>query len=143
MAMVIKRMHAFPEEYIEHFNRLRDKGTEWDVTEGTKFLAHPDNALFLAFIDDHIVGFLTGYRLQRLDKRKAEILLYEVAVAPHFRNKGVGKALLQHVKDWAKESDAHEVWVLTNRSNTPAVALYRSAEGTTESEDEQMFTFKL
>jgi GNAT superfamily N-acetyltransferase len=131
--------------FINQLNRLLDAGMEWDSHEGMKFLNDPNNALFVAFLEDQAVGFLTANRLQRFDKRGAEVLLYEVGVQEDSRQKGIGKALIGAVKLWAKETGADVVWVLTNKSNTAAVALYQSVGGKTECEtpDEVMFDFKL
>jgi len=131
--------------FIHQLNRLLDEGTEWNSQQGEKFLTDSHNALFVAFLKDQAVGFLTANRLQRFDKRGAEVLLYEIGVHENFRQKGVGKALIKEAKLWAKEVGADEVWVLTNRSNIAAVALYRSMGGKTESQtlDEVMFVFKL
>lgn len=128
---------------ISQINSLLDKGTFWNNEQGEKFLANDDNILLLAYWEDQIAGFLTGYRLQRLDKRKAEVLLYEIEVHENFRKKGIGKALIASLKNWAKEVGADEIWVLTNRSNTAAMALYASAGGATESSDEQMYVIKI
>ena len=130
---------------IAQLNYLLDEGTEWDLQQGEKFLNDPNNALFVAFIENKALGFLTANRLQRFDKRGAEVLLYEIGVHDDFRQRGIGKALIGAAKHWAKEAGADEAWVLTNRSNTAAIALYQSTGGTTESEtpDEVMFVFKL
>lgn len=139
--LIKKSDHAF----IHQLNRLLDEGTEWNLQQGQKFLTDSHNALFVAFLKDQAVGFLTANRLQRFDKRGAEVLLYEIGVHENFRQKGVGKELIKEAKLWAKEVGADEVWVLTNRSNIAAVALYRSMGGKTESQtlDEVMFVFKL
>jgi ribosomal protein S18 acetylase RimI-like enzyme len=131
--------------FINQLNGLFDEGTEWDLQQGAKFLKDSNNALFVAFLENQAVGFLTANRIQRFDKRGAEVLLYEIGVREDARQKGIGKALVNEVKLWAKESGADEVWVLTNKSNTAAVALYQSVGGETESEtpDEVMFNFKL
>jgi len=131
--------------FIHQLNGLLDEGTEWDLQQGDKFLNDPHNALFVAFLKDRAVGFLTANLLQRFDKRGAEVLLYEIGVHEDFRQIGVGKALIKEVKLWAKDAGADEVWVLTNRSNTAAVALYQSMGGGTETKtpDEVMFVFKL
>ncbi len=42
-------------------------------------------------------------------------------------------------KNWAKEMGSDEVWILTNKSNTAAMALYSSSGGTIDNSDEQMF----
>ena len=138
---LIKKVNA---AFINQFNGLLDEGTEWDLQEGAKFLEDSSNALFVAFFENQAVGFLTANRLQRFDKRGAEVLLYEIGVREDARQKGIGKALIREVKLWAKETGVDEVWVLTNRSNTAAVALYQSMGGETESEtpDEVMFNFK-
>ncbi|MFZ1042061.1 MAG: GNAT family N-acetyltransferase [Anaerolineales bacterium] len=131
--------------FINQLNNLFDEGTEWDSQQGEKFLKDSNNVLFVAFLENQAVGFLTANRLQRFDKRGAEVLLYEIGVREDARQKGIGKALIREVKLWAKEAGADEVWVLTNRSNTAAVALYQSMGGKTESAtpDEVMFVFKL
>jgi ribosomal protein S18 acetylase RimI-like enzyme len=139
---LIKKVDA---AFMGQLNDLLDEGAEWDPQQGEKFLKDPNNALWVAFLENKAVGFLTANRLQRFDKRGAEVLLYEMGVHDDFRRRGIGKALIEEVKHWAKEAGADEVWVLTNRSNAAAVALYRSVGGTTESEtqDEVMFVFKL
>ena len=139
---LIRKVNA---AFIKQLNALLDEGTEWDARHGHKFLEDPNNALFVAFIENRAVGFLTANRLQRFDQRGAEVLLYEIGVHEEFRQRGIGKALIQEVKHWSKDVGADEVWVLTNRSNKAAVALYRSMGGETESptSDEVMFNFKI
>jgi ribosomal protein S18 acetylase RimI-like enzyme len=130
---------------IRQLNALLDEGTEWDSQQGEKFLKDSNNALFVAFLENQAVGFLSANRLQRFDQRGAEVLLYEIGVHEEFRQRGIGKALINEVKLWAKAAGADEVWVLTNKSNAAAVALYQSMGGETESEtlDEVMFNFRL
>lgn len=129
---------------ISQINRLLDSGTVWDELQGKKFLANPDNALFLGLIDDQPVGFLTAHRLQRFDRRQAEVLLYEVGVLEPFRRKGVAKALIAELKTWTKKINADEIWVLTEQSNLPAVALYQSAGAQApQAGDDLMMVMKL
>lgn len=142
-SLSIKRLTYDEKLPISEINSLLDEGTKWDVEQGKKFLENPDNALFLALWDEQFAGFLTGHRLQRFDKRKAEILLYEIGVNENFRKKGIGKALIEKVKNWGKEVGADEVWALTNKSNFAANALYQSAGGVTENPDDTMYVFKL
>jgi ribosomal protein S18 acetylase RimI-like enzyme len=139
----IERLTSGNNVPISEINTLLDEGTEWDEEQGKTFLENSDNVLFLAFWGGELVGFLTGHRLQRFDKRKAEILLYEIGVHENFQRKGIGKALMEKVKNWGKEVGADEVWVLTNKSNVAANALYQSSGGMTESPDETMYVFKL
>lgn len=137
----IERITAVDEEVIAKVNPLLDE--EWDVAQGEKFLANPDNALFLAFVEENVAGFLTAYRLQMLDSRRAEVLLYEVAVDENYQRRGIGKQLVEAVKDWARELGAENVWVLTYASNTAAMALYKSGGGEEDEPGTRMFTYML
>ncbi len=86
-------------------------------------------------------GFLTAHRLQRFDARQAEILLYEIGIHEDFRQRGIGKALIETGKLWAAEVGADEVWVLTSSSNTAAMRLYASSGGKEDVPGTTMFTF--
>lgn len=139
----IRQLTEIEPALLKELNSLFDTGTEWDVEQGNKFLSNQSNALFVAYWDERMVGFITGYRLQRFDKRVAEVLLYEIGVGENFRRKGIGKRLVEELINWAKQTGADEVWVLTNKSNKEAVRLYQSVGGKTESKDEQMFVIKI
>ena len=115
----------------------------WDNEQGELFLANPANGLFLAFAGEEVVGFLTAYRLQRLDKNRAEVLLYEIAVREEFRNQGTGKKLIAAVNAWAAETGAFQTWVLTYSDNTAAMALYKSMGGEEDPPGTRMFTYYL
>jgi ribosomal protein S18 acetylase RimI-like enzyme len=142
-ALGIKRITTVDPKTVEEINSVLDEGKTWDEEGGSLFLADKDNALFLAYWNNNISGFLTAHRLQRFDDRKAEILLYEIGVNEEFRKQGIGRALIEAVKAWGREVQADEVWVLTNRSNQAAMALYKSAGGLEASLDDTMFVFKL
>ena len=122
----IQKITDVNDSFIEQLNALLDEGTVWDAGEGLKFLLNKDNALFVAFWGSKVVGFLSAHRLQRFDQRKAEVLLYEIEVQKDFRKRGIGRALIGAVKEWARDVKADEVWVLTYLSNEAAMSLYKS-----------------
>src|ERR671912_539453 len=119
-----------------------DEGVSWDLELGQRFLAHPDTLLLVARWDGEACGFLTAYRLQRFDRRGAEVLLYEIGVEEPFQRRGVGRALVEEAKRWAADVGADELWVLTEDDNTPARALY-AATGGREETGFTMFTYSL
>ena len=137
-----RRIMAIDVALADELNRLFDAGTVWEHDQGTLFLGNNDNALFVAAWEGQLVGFITAYRLQRFDRRKAQVLLYEVGVLAEFRERGIGKALVKTVLHWAKEVGADEVWVLTNSANQAAKALYQSMGGIEDSPGTTMFVFK-
>jgi ribosomal protein S18 acetylase RimI-like enzyme len=136
----IHQVSNIEHEQVPAINALLDAGTTWDLEQGQKFLADKNNLLLLATLDDLPIGFLTAHRLQRFDTRKAEVLLYEVGVAEQFQRRGVGKALISRLKEWAQQVGADEVWVLTNRSNIAAVALYTSSGAITDNSGDEVLS---
>jgi ribosomal protein S18 acetylase RimI-like enzyme len=140
---IVRQTELLKPSEIDSFNSLLDEGMYWTEQHAESFIQNPNNALFLAYSNTVLVGFASAYRLQRFDQRNAEVLLYEIGVDERHQQKGIGGALVLSIKEWASEVGSDQVWVLTNRSNTAAMALYSSAGGTMESSDEQMFTFVL
>lgn len=51
--------------------------------------------------------------------------------------------LLRYLLEDAEQSGCTEVWVLTNRENIAAMAMYKSAGGEETLPDPTMFTFQL
>ncbi len=115
----------------------------WDAEQGGLFLQNPDNLLAVAWWDGRLCGFVSAHRLQRFDRRRAEVLLYEIGVDERFQRRGIGRALNAEIIRWAGEVAADEVWVLTNRSNTAAMALYQAAGGEEDEPDVTTFTFRI
>lgn len=113
----------------------------WTLDQAAAFVANPDNLLLLATTPDLICGIVIAHRLQRLDARRAEVLLYSIDVQETMRRQGIGHALVEATTAWAQELDADCTWVLTERSNHAAMALYRAAGGSDDIPDVAMFTF--
>src|SRR3712207_4435132 len=124
--LAVERLTAVDDELASRLNALFDEGTEWDAEQGRGFLGNPDNLFLIARWGERVCGFLTAHRLQRVDRRRAEVLLYEIGVDDPYRRRGVGTALIAAVQRWAKEVDADEVWVLTDTDNAAAKAFYSS-----------------
>lgn len=140
---IINKIDSKHELDIASFNDLLDEDSSWDAQQANRFFSDPANGLWIASVDSKPVGFCTAYRLQRFDTKCSEVLLYEIGVAKEHQRKGIASALIREVKNWARENNAREIWVLTNKSNEAAVALYTAEGGKVESDDEQMFVFAL
>jgi ribosomal protein S18 acetylase RimI-like enzyme len=137
--VAITRLTALDGAVLAELNR--EFGFGWDPTHAARFLRDPDNFLLVATADGRICGVLYGYRLHRLDQREADVLLYSIDVGERDRRRGVGRRLVEATKRWAAEIGADEVWVITDRANTAAVALYRSAGGVEEAPEAVTFVF--
>jgi GNAT superfamily N-acetyltransferase len=142
-SLTIQRMTSVDDALAPQLNALFDEGKEWDAEQGRRFLQNPDNLFLLARWTGFPCGFLTAHRLQRFDRRQAEVLLYEIGVDEGFLRRGVGTALIAEVRRWAKAVGADEVWVLTDAGNAAAMALYASTGGQEDVPGTTMFTYRI
>lgn len=139
--VTIRRVLPGDDQAAAQLEGLLDEGTHWDAEQGRRFLADENNALFLAEVDGVVVGFATAHRLQRFDRRQAEVLLYEIAVRDEYQRQGAGRALVARVNDWARAEGADEVWVLADSDNLRACAFYAATGGVPFSPNSTMFTY--
>jgi ribosomal protein S18 acetylase RimI-like enzyme len=108
-----------------------------------EFLNDARHRLVVALEGNLVVGFASAVVYLHPDKPAPELWINEIGVAPTHQRQGIGKLLLQSLLDNAKESGCIEAWVLTERENSAAMAMYRSAGGIEEMPDPTMFTFTL
>ena len=96
----------------------RYPGEELDYTA---YLHHPDKAVFFAFVDDQLAGQVIMRRNWNL-----YALVEDITVDAGFRRKGVGRLLLQHAVDWARDRQLSGVMLETQNNNVAACHLYES-----------------
>jgi GNAT superfamily N-acetyltransferase len=141
--ITIRRLTDISPELGRSMAPLFDDDVAWDVAEGERFLTNPDCLFLLAEAGTVPCGFLTAYRLQRFDARRAEVLLYEVGVDDAFRRRGAAAALIAELNRWCVEVGATEMWVLTETGNVAANALYAATGGEPDPDTVQMYTYSL
>ncbi|HEX8235929.1 MAG TPA: GNAT family N-acetyltransferase [Abditibacteriaceae bacterium] len=78
------------------------------------------NFSVVAEINRVIVGFATA-KYENWNKR---VVLTGVYVLPNSKSKGIGKALMDAVLDYAKTTPARCLWLETQNVNSPAIAFY-------------------
>jgi ribosomal protein S18 acetylase RimI-like enzyme len=106
------------------------------------FLSKDEHYLLVATEDSKPIGYILAYRLNRVDREQNMMFFYEIEVDQNHRRKGVGKALINFLKNICRQNNIMKMWVETNRSNIPAMKLYRSTGGIENKEgDEVSFTF--
>ena len=54
-----------------------------------------------------------------------EAQLYNIAIAPEFRGRGIGSILLRYMAEKAEEAGCKVLLLEVRRSNTPAITMYR------------------
>lgn len=99
-----------------------------------EFLEDPRHHIAVAIDDGLVVGFASGVHYIHPDK-PPELRINEVGVAPAHRRRGLGKAVLRALFQVGRAKNCRVAWVLTDRTNDAAMALYSSVGGTEGADD--------
>lgn len=113
-----------------------------DRRAATEFLADRRHHLVVALDGEVVVGFVSAVHYLHPDEERPELWINEVGVAAAHRGRGLGRALTKAILEVGRELGCREAWVLTERSNEPAMGLY-SATGGREEPEAVMFSFAL
>jgi ribosomal protein S18 acetylase RimI-like enzyme len=105
-----------------------------------EFLADSRHHLVVAIDDRIVVGMASAVHYVHPDK-PAQLFINEVGVAPTHRNRGIGRQLLEALLAIGRKLQCTEAWLLTDRTNAPAMRLYASSGGEEFPRDQVMFTF--
>ena len=103
-------------------------GAQWDA-RAKRFGGALDAVAFVALEDDEAVGFIAGFvgRFREGAMRwdvDDTVTLARAWVAPVVRRRGVGRALAEGVKDWARARGATTLETQVTENNEPAVRFY-------------------
>lgn len=100
-----------------------------DVSALARWLAHDDHVLVVASETGRPLGFALGYFLARVDGEDRMLFFYEIEVVERERRRGIGRLLVEEMKDIAERSGVRKLWVETDIDNAPARSLYAAAGG--------------
>ena len=89
-------------------------------------LAKPHFIAVIARRDHDVVGGLTAYELDKFERERSEIYIYDLAVATEHRRKGIATGLIRVLTNIARERQVYVIYVQADRDDTPAIALYES-----------------
>lgn len=99
----------------------------------TEFLTSAGHHLLFAFDGDHAIGFASCVEMAHPDKGR-ELFLYELGVAEHAREQGVGRSLVDACLDLARSLGCYGAWTVTEGGNEAAKATYEAAGAVAEPE---------
>jgi aminoglycoside 3-N-acetyltransferase I len=77
-----------------------------------------------ALKDGQVVGGLVAYVLNKLERARSEIYIYDLAVAAPHRRQGIAEGLIAQLRKLAHEIGAWVVYVQADYGDDPAIALY-------------------
>lgn len=138
--MEIKRLNVEDiDEVKDMFYNFRSKNTTHEKIE--RFLENNNNYLIACLENEKVIGFVLAYKLQRYDEKNDMIYIHEVGVLEEYRRLGIGKKLMEYVKDICKEENLSKIFLITNKSNIPAVSLYESTDGKEMEDDNVVYWY--
>jgi RimJ/RimL family protein N-acetyltransferase len=95
-------------------------------------IASGNNAVFVAAVSDRLVGLATA--TGGVHPAKRATVEIGIGILEAYRGRGIGRALMAGVEDWARIAGIHRLQLPVVVTNGPAIALYRksgfSIEGT-------------
>jgi aminoglycoside 3-N-acetyltransferase I len=87
-------------------------------------LSKDDVIVLVALQEASVVGGLVAYELDKLERARREIYIYDLAVAESQRRQGIATVLIERLRAIAHERDAWVVFVQADHGDEPAIALY-------------------
>jgi ribosomal protein S18 acetylase RimI-like enzyme len=105
------------------------------------FLSNPMCLIFACIENNRVIGFAYGYELNRLNNIGNMLYIHEVGVLPSFQRQGIGREILTEIKSLCKLSGICRIFLFTQKTNTPACALYESLGGEPAHDDDVSYFF--
>jgi ribosomal protein S18 acetylase RimI-like enzyme len=112
-----------------------------DEVSARLFLSNPMNYFFACIEDNRIIGYACGYELNRIDNKNNMVYIHAVGVHADYRRQGVGKQMMNELKQLCKLSGICKLFLYTQKTNTAARALYESAGGVATRDDNVSYFF--
>lgn len=123
-------LKLFEKEHKEFDSLLN---LDWTFGEvGTKYyqdrISKDDDCVFVAIVDNKIVGYLCGGLTKAEDYRNLPIVaeLESTFVLDEFRSKGIGKQLYNKFIEWCKTKNVGKLRVEASAQNELAIKFYRN-----------------
>ena len=118
-------------------------GREPGIAHLQRFLSLDSNYMILALANGVPVGFLTAYRMPALCCDAPMVYLFEIEVSASFRRQGIGRDMINLLKQLCRHDGVEDIWVGTENDNIAARRLYESTGGTLSYPDNCEYTYTL
>lgn len=80
--------------------------------------------VLVALVAEQVVGGLVAYELDKFERQRRELYIYDLAVASGYRRRGIATALIERLQEIAVRRAAWVVYVQADYGDDAAIALY-------------------
>ena len=91
-----------------------------------RLLGKPHFIALVALDGDTVVGGLAAYELEKFERARSEVYIYDLAVRAQSRRRGVATQLIATLQGIAGERGAWVIFVQADPGDEPAIRLYQS-----------------
>lgn len=91
-----------------------------------RLLSKPTVVALTAEAEGAVVGGLVAYVLEKFERERSEIYIYDLAVAASHRRQGIARDLILLLKRIAADLGAYVIYVQADLGDDPAIQLYTS-----------------
>jgi ribosomal protein S18 acetylase RimI-like enzyme len=139
METIIKRIEKLDRDLVALL--FQKCGEDKNIEPTAGFFTDPKNILLVAYSDGIPSGFLYSYILSSLKTPHPKLFLYSIDVFADYRRQKTASMLIAELKRVAFRNNCSEIFVLTNKSNEPAMNLYQKTGGKIENNDDVIFVY--
>ena len=111
---------------FEEEPKIRTEAHSLKLLDSKNFIA------IVALADNEVLGGLTAYELPMVYSDYSEIFLYDLAVKAEYQRMGIGKRLIQSLKEYCAKNGIKEFFVLAHEEDEHAIEFYRATGGKSE-----------
>lgn len=105
-----------------------------------ELLQRPEVQFGIATEGEQIIGGYTIYILPSIYRTQPDIYLYDLAVDTDWQGHGIGKALISHLKTYAKEVSARSIYCSADIDSVQGNEFYQRNDFEKESVNEYRYT---
>jgi aminoglycoside 3-N-acetyltransferase I len=91
-----------------------------------RLLDKPSFIALAALRAGEVVGGIAAYELEKFERARSEIYIYDLAVRADHRRKGVATGLIRTLQQIAKDRGAYVIFVQADPGDDAAIRLYES-----------------
>jgi aminoglycoside 3-N-acetyltransferase I len=119
---------------VDMFNTVfeEDEQTIGSDANSLKLLSNNNFIALVAISENEVVGGLTAYELPMIYSDNSEVFLYDMAIKLEYQRLGIGKALIQSLKEYCLKNEIETFFVLAHEEDEHAIEFYHSTGGKSE-----------